>query len=240
MFIQLNCVCRKNRFYLFKLLSNFNSVFKLYFALFYILEVFCPVKQHKLELTASLKRKAVQVLGKKLKHKMHKIYTFKAISHSNILNQFFSFLQTKIASKLNVWNEFRNLCFRKLKSCLPHSWQKAIYRSAHKTLDHSHAPTSIYWWTLDFANAFLSPGINSRAGLVSSQRAYARGLAKVIKTLSLPSRAFWEPLICDPYFSYLKQFFCLWPLPQQKHLNKATDIIMIHRLAFKPIPLYTT
>jgi hypothetical protein len=30
------------------------------------------------------------------------------------------------------------------------------------------------WWTLDFANAFLSPGVNSRAELVPSPRAYAR------------------------------------------------------------------
>jgi hypothetical protein len=31
-----------------------------------------------------------------------------------------------------------------------------------------------HWWTLDFANAFVSPGINSRAELVPSPRAYAR------------------------------------------------------------------
>jgi hypothetical protein len=30
------------------------------------------------------------------------------------------------------------------------------------------------WWTLDFASAFLSPGVNSRAELVPSPRAYAR------------------------------------------------------------------
>jgi hypothetical protein len=31
-----------------------------------------------------------------------------------------------------------------------------------------------HWWTLDFANAFVSPGVNSRAELVPSPRAYAR------------------------------------------------------------------
>jgi hypothetical protein len=30
------------------------------------------------------------------------------------------------------------------------------------------------WWTLDFASAFLSPGVNSRVELVPSRRAYAR------------------------------------------------------------------
>jgi hypothetical protein len=29
------------------------------------------------------------------------------------------------------------------------------------------------WWTLDFASAFLSPGVNSRGELVPSPRAYA-------------------------------------------------------------------
>jgi hypothetical protein len=30
-----------------------------------------------------------------------------------------------------------------------------------------------HWWTLDFANAFVSPGVNSRGELVPSLRAYA-------------------------------------------------------------------
>jgi hypothetical protein len=33
------------------------------------------------------------------------------------------------------------------------------------------------WWTLDFANAFVSPGVNSRGELVPSPRAYARNSA---------------------------------------------------------------
>lgn len=57
------------------------------------------------------------------------------------------------------------------------SWQSAIFlRSVRMT---THAPWNMpcardYWWTSDFANAFLSPGVNSRAELVPSPRAYAR------------------------------------------------------------------
>jgi hypothetical protein len=40
------------------------------------------------------------------------------------------------------------------------------------TLLDTHARD--HWWTLDFANAFVSPGVNSRAELVPSPRAYAR------------------------------------------------------------------
>jgi hypothetical protein len=31
-----------------------------------------------------------------------------------------------------------------------------------------------HWWPLDFANAFVSPGVNSRGELIPSPRAYAR------------------------------------------------------------------
>jgi hypothetical protein len=31
-----------------------------------------------------------------------------------------------------------------------------------------------HWWTLDFANPFVSPGVNSRAELLPSPPAYAR------------------------------------------------------------------
>ena len=55
-------------------------------------------------------------------------------------------------------------------------------------LTNSHILKSVRWprthtpmnrardicWTLDFASAFLSPGVNSRAELVPSPRAYAR------------------------------------------------------------------
>jgi hypothetical protein len=38
----------------------------------------------------------------------------------------------------------------------------------------SHAFVRDTWWTIDFASAFLSPGVNSRAELVPSPRACAR------------------------------------------------------------------
>jgi hypothetical protein len=45
--------------------------------------------------------------------------------------------------------------------------------------DHPRTVTHArdHWWTLDFANAFLSPGVNSRAELVPSPRAYVRNSA---------------------------------------------------------------
>jgi hypothetical protein len=44
------------------------------------------------------------------------------------------------------------------------------------------------WWTLDFASAFLSPGVNSRAELVPSPRAYARSGTKFVKLVILCSQ----------------------------------------------------
>jgi hypothetical protein len=38
-----------------------------------------------------------------------------------------------------------------------------------------------HWWTLDFANAFLSPGVNNRAELVPSHGAPRRWLGDDIK-----------------------------------------------------------
>ena len=43
----------------------------------------------------------------------------------------------------------------------------------------------VYWWTLDFASAFLSPGVNIRAELVPTPRANARnavgsGMIKIV------------------------------------------------------------
>jgi hypothetical protein len=42
------------------------------------------------------------------------------------------------------------------------------------TVGHPYARD--YWWTLDFANAFVSPGVNSRGELVPSHGASRRGL----------------------------------------------------------------
>jgi hypothetical protein len=41
--------------------------------------------------------------------------------------------------------------------------------------DHPRTVTHArdHWWTLDFANAFVSPGVDNRGELVPSPRAYA-------------------------------------------------------------------
>jgi hypothetical protein len=56
-----------------------------------------------------------------------------------------------------------------------YSWQSATYFEISED-DHPPLVTHArdHWWTLDFANAFVSPGVNSRAGLLPSPRAYAR------------------------------------------------------------------
>jgi hypothetical protein len=43
-----------------------------------------------------------------------------------------------------------------------------------RTVSH----TRDHWWTLDFANAFVFLGVNSRGELVPSPRAYARNGAR--------------------------------------------------------------
>jgi hypothetical protein len=56
-----------------------------------------------------------------------------------------------------------------------HPWQTAImpYFEISEMTTHTPCARDI-WWTLDFASAFLSPGVNSRTELVPSPRAYAR------------------------------------------------------------------
>jgi hypothetical protein len=46
-----------------------------------------------------------------------------------------------------------------------------ILRSVHEMITYTPCARDI-WWTLDFASAFLYPGVNSRAELVPSPRAY--------------------------------------------------------------------
>ena len=56
-----------------------------------------------------------------------------------------------------------------------------IMRSVRMTTHRTTEPSAVthardYWWTLDFANFFLSPGVNSRAELVPSHGAPRRWL----------------------------------------------------------------
>jgi hypothetical protein len=52
---------------------------------------------------------------------------------------------------------------------------------------HANTPTPLvthvrdHWWTLDFANAFVSPGVNSRGELVPSHGASRRRLGDVVQ-----------------------------------------------------------
>jgi hypothetical protein len=59
-----------------------------------------------------------------------------------------------------------------------YSWQSAIFLGSISEDDHprtvNHARD--HWWTLDFANAFVSPGVNSRRELVPSHGASRRRL----------------------------------------------------------------
>jgi hypothetical protein len=60
------------------------------------------------------------------------------ISRFPIVNQFFSFLQTKLLQACCVWNDFPNICLLKLKSCLSHSYtQSAIFLRSVRMTTHS-------------------------------------------------------------------------------------------------------
>jgi hypothetical protein len=60
-----------------------------------------------------------------------------------------------------------------------YSWQSAIFLKSVRMTTH---PTSLVthardnWWTLGFANAFVSPGVNSRGELVPSHGTSRRRL----------------------------------------------------------------
>jgi hypothetical protein len=68
-----------------------------------------------------------------------------------------------------------------LKSCLSHSYtsKQPIFLRSVRMTTHSTSLVSArdHWWTLDFANAFVSPGVNSRGELVPSPWDYARNAA---------------------------------------------------------------
>ena len=54
--------------------------------------------------------------------------------------------------------------------CMSHIFE--ISEDDHPLKIVGHARN--HWWTLDFANAFISPGLNSQEELVPSPRAYTR------------------------------------------------------------------
>jgi hypothetical protein len=74
-------------------------------------------------------------------------------------------------------NRFSKLSYMYfLYFCILHSWQTAIFWDQWDEHPPKHAQSHArdHWWTLDFANAFVFPGVNSRAELVPSPRAYVR------------------------------------------------------------------
>jgi hypothetical protein len=60
-----------------------------------------------------------------------------------------------------------------LKSCLSHSYkQSAIFVRSVRMTTHSTSLVSArdHWWTLEFANAFVFLGVNSRGELAPSHQ----------------------------------------------------------------------
>jgi hypothetical protein len=106
-----------------------------------------------------------------------KLYTYKT-SETNlpyalgflILNQFliFTFKNWKVLQFV-MWNDFPSFLHVFFYFCLFHSWQTASRFWDGEMTIHTPCARDI-WWTLDFASAFLSPDVNSRAELVPSPR----------------------------------------------------------------------
>jgi hypothetical protein len=84
-----------------------------------------------------------------------------------IINQFllmFTYKKWK-SFKFVMWNDFPSFL-----TCIFYIFAfftpgKQPYFEISEMITHTPCARD-YWWTLDFANAFLSPGVNSRAELV--------------------------------------------------------------------------
>jgi hypothetical protein len=85
-----------------------------------------------------------------------------------------------------TWNDFQNICLLKLKSCFPYFLDKWGWPPTQDR--RSLASARDDWWTLDFANAFVSPGVNSRGELVPSHGASRRRLGDKYTTLIITDR----------------------------------------------------
>ena len=106
-----------------------------------------------------------------------KLYTYKT-SETNlpyalgflILNQFliFTFKNWKVLQFV-MWNDFPSFltCFFNIFASFTPG--KQPYFEISEMITHTPCARDI-WWTLDFASAFLSPDVNSRAELVPSPR----------------------------------------------------------------------
>jgi hypothetical protein len=91
-----------------------------------------------------------------------------------MLNQFLSMFTFKKCKKVlqfvmrNDFPSFLTCIFYIFSVCTP---GKQPYFEISEMTTHTPCARDI-WWTLDFASAFLSPGVNSRTELVPSPRAY--------------------------------------------------------------------
>jgi hypothetical protein len=76
-----------------------------------------------------------------------------------------------------MWNDFPDFLpciFYIFGFFTSYLWQTAIFWDQLDDYPRTMTHARDHWWTLDFANAFLSPGVNSRAELLFLPRAHAR------------------------------------------------------------------
>jgi hypothetical protein len=111
-----------------------------------------------------------------------KMLTTLTVSHVSSRARHCPLARTKRFSKLS-YNYF-------LYFCLLHSWQTAIFWDPWD--DQPTPCTHDIWWTLDFPSAFLSPGVNSRAELIPSTRAYAWNGEREVCTEKYRTEVFFE------------------------------------------------
>jgi hypothetical protein len=60
-----------------------------------------------------------------------------------------------------------------------------------------------YWWTLDFANAFVSPGVNSRGELVPSHGAVGSGINNTVRNNIVHNNIVRNNIVCNNSIYYM-------------------------------------
>jgi presenilin-like A22 family membrane protease len=90
----------------------------------------------------------------------------------------FTYKNCKKVVQFVMWNDFPNFLTCIFLYFLPSSLlaNSHILRSVMTTHSTSLVSARDNWWTLDFANAFVSPGVNSRGEFVPSHGASRRRL----------------------------------------------------------------
>jgi hypothetical protein len=80
------------------------------------------------------------------------------------------------------------------------------------------------WWTLDFANAFVSPGVNSRGELVPSHGASRRRLGDYNDCMTIDDSETVTNISCK-YISFSQDFVNFKTL-----LRKTMDVYLLRRV----------